>query len=138
MAVKQIDLKEVQRISEVLQKIDAQSLASNPQECHVTAIWCASQRAYTGEQMAIAKNDWQRKKVNAYHTFIASSKANGFEYKTLGVMAIKDYIASRCGDAEATYEFIERTNNALGSMEDVLRSVISALKQEMYSAQTTN
>jgi glutaredoxin 2 len=133
--MKELNFKQVQHVNEILQNIDAQSLASNPQECHTTAIWCATQRAFTGEQMAIAKKDWQDKKVSAYQNFILSNEANKARVDKFGVMVVKDYINAKCGDYEARYEYVERTNNALGSMEDVLRSVISALKQEMYSSQ---
>lgn len=131
--MKELNMKEVQRVNEFLQKIDAQELPNNPQECYRLGLWCASMKAFTGEQMSIAKAQWQKKKVDAYHAFIASTKAQGIDIKGLGVAAIKDYIASRCGDLEATYEYVERTNNALGYTEDMVRTVISALKEEMKS-----
>jgi hypothetical protein len=134
--MKQQDFKEVQKVNEKLQVIDPAFLASSPQLCYETAIWCATQRAFTGEQMAIAKQDWHKAKKKAYETFAISNEANASRVERFGVMVVKDYISSTCGDLEARYEYIERTNNALGSMEDVLRSVISALKQEMYSAKT--
>jgi hypothetical protein len=120
-------------VNEKLQAIDPAFLSSSPQMCYETAIWCATQRAFTGEQMAIAKKEWQGTKAKAYSTFVMSNEANNTRVERYGVMAVKDFIAAKCGDFEARYEFIERTNNALGSMEDVLRSVISALKQEMFS-----
>lgn len=133
--MKQQNFIEVQITNEKLQAIDSAFLASSPQLCYETAIWCATQRAFTGEQMAIAKKDWQDAKKKAYETFIISNEANRDKVDKFGVMVVKDYIAAKCGDFEARYEYIERTNNALGSMEDVLRSVISAIKQEMYSQQ---
>lgn len=131
--MKKENFKEVQITNEKLQAIDSAWLASSPQQCYETAIWCATQRAFTGEQMAIAKKDWQDAKKKAYETFTLSNEANQSRVDRYGVMVVKDYIAAKCGDFEARYEYIERTNNALGSMEDVLRSVISAIKQEMYS-----
>lgn len=133
--MKQQNFKEVQVTNEKLQAIDSAFLASSPQLCYETAIWCATQRAFTGEQMAIAKKDWQDAKKKAYESFILSNEANRDKVDRFGVMVVKDYIAAKCGDFEARYEYVERTNNALGSMEDVLRSVISAIKQEMYSSQ---
>lgn len=130
--MKLLNFKEVQIANEKLQAIDPAFLASSPQLCYETAIWCATQRAFTGEQMAIAKKEWMDLKKKAYETFIASNAANQTKVEKYGVMAVKDYIAAKCGDAEARYEYIERTNAALSSMEDVLRSVISALKQELY------
>jgi hypothetical protein len=133
--MKQLVFKEVQIVNEKLQVIEPEVLSSAPQLCYQTAIWCATMRAFTGEQMAIAKKEWQEAKRKAYETFIASNEANQTRVEKYGVMVVRDYIAAKCGDMEARYEYIERTNNALGSMEDVLRSIISALKQEMYSQQ---
>lgn len=133
--MKQENFKEVQIVNEKLQAIDPAFLSSSPTLCHQTAIWCSTQRAFTGEQMAIAKKDWQDAKKKAYETFALSNDANQARVEKYGVMVVKDYINSKCGNYEARYEYIERTNNALGGMEDVLRSVISALKQEMYSTQ---
>lgn len=131
--MKQQNFKEVQSTNEKLQAIDSAFLASSPQLCYETAIWCATQRAFTGEQMAVAKKEWQDAKKKAYETFIISNEASAAKVDRFGVMVVKDYISAKCGDFEARYEYIERTNNALGSMEDVLRSVISAIKQEMYA-----
>ncbi len=133
--MKQLNFKEVQLVNEKVQNVDPAFLSNSPQFCYETAIWCATQRAYTGEQMAIAKKEWQDAKKKAYETFILSNEANQVRVEKFGVMVVKDYIAAKCGDFEARYEYIERTNAALSSMEDVLRSVISALKQEMYSQQ---
>lgn len=133
--MKELNIKEIQIVNEKLQAIDPAYTATSPQFCYETAIWCATMRAYTGEQMAIAKKIWMDAKKNAYEKFAFNNEANSARLEKYGVMVVKDYINSTCGNMEAQYEYIERTNNSLGSMEDVLRSVISALKQEMYSTQ---
>lgn len=132
--MKSLNFKEVQLCNEKLQAIEPEVLAGSPELCYQTAIWCASMRAFTGEQMSIAKKDWHDAKKKAYETFTLSNEANQTRVEKFGVMVVKDYIAAKCGAFEARYEFCERTNNACGSMEDVLRTVISALKQEMYSS----
>ena len=131
--MKQLNIKEIQLINEKLQGIDPAFTATSPQFCYETAIWCATMRAYTGEQMAIAKKEWMDAKKKGYESFVLSNEANQAKVEKFGVMVVKDYISAKCGDKEAQYEYIERTNNSLGSMEDVLRTVISALKQEMFS-----
>lgn len=131
--MKQLNIKEVQRINEVLQKSDATFLATSPQALYELCLSCASWKSYTGEQMAIAKKEWQDSKKNAYQTFVISNEANQTKVEKFGVMVVKDYIASICGDKEAAYEFCERTNNACGHMEDAARSVMSSLKEEMKS-----
>lgn len=128
--MKQLDFKAVQIVNEKVQAIDPAFTASSPQYCYEIALWCATQRAYTGEQMAIAKKDWQDAKKKAYETFIASNEANGTRVEKYGVMVVKDYIAAKCGDYEARYEYIERTSAALDSMIKALMTVISSLKEE--------
>jgi len=132
--MKEFNLKDVQIVNQKLQDIDPQFLSSSPQLCYEMAIWCASQRAYTGEQMAIAKKIWMDAKKRAYDNFVLGNEANQARVERYGVMVVKDYINAKCGAYESAYEYTERTNSALGSMEDVLRSVISAIKQEMYSS----
>lgn len=131
--MKQLNLKEVQRVNEVLQKSDPAFLTANPQALYELSVWCAAQKAFTGEQMAIAKKDWQDAKKKAYETFIISNEANATRVEKYGVLAVKDYIAACCGDLEAKYQFIERTNNACGYMEDAARSVMSSLREEQKS-----
>lgn len=131
--MKQLNLKEVQKINEKLQASDPAFLSANPEGLYQLAIWCAAQKAFTGEQMAIAKKEWQDAKKKAYETFVVSNDANQARVEKFGVMVIKDYINSKCGNFEATYEFIERTNNACGYMEDAARSVMSSLREEQKS-----
>lgn len=133
MAEKKLDMDAVRKVNETLQNTDAGSLTSNPQECYTVAVWCAAQKAFTGEQMAIAKKQWQDRKAKAYETFVISSEANQTRSDKFGVAVIKDYIAAKCGDYEARYEYCERTNNACGSMERTLVTIISAIKAEMLS-----
>jgi hypothetical protein len=131
--MKELNLKEVQIINEKLQNTDPAFMAQSPQALYELAIWCASQKSFTGEQMAIAKKEWQDEKKKAYETFALSNEANQTRVERYGVMVVKDYINSKCGEFEARYEFIERTNNACGYMEDAARTVISSLKEEMKS-----
>jgi hypothetical protein len=128
--MKQLNKIEVQVINEKLQNTDPTFMAQSPQALYELAIWCAAQKAFTGEQMAIAKKEWQDRKKKAYETFLLSNEANRSRVDKYGVMVVKDYIAAQCGDLEATYEFIERTNNACGYMEDAARSVMSSLREE--------
>lgn len=131
--MKELNLKEVQAINEKLQNTDPAFMAQSPQALYELSIACASWKAYTGEQMAIAKKEWQDAKKKAYETFVLSNDANQTRVERFGVMAVKDYIAAKCGDKEAAYEFIERTNNACGYMQESCRTVISSLKEEMRS-----
>lgn len=131
--MKELNLKEVQKINEALQKLDHEMLAASPQLCYQTAILCGTWKAFTSEQIGIAKKDWSDAKVKAYQNFLLSNESNAEKVEKYGVMVVKDFINAKCGEYEARFLFIERTNNACGEIGDILRTVISALKQEMYA-----
>ena len=126
-----MNLEPIKTISDCLQNIDVRSLAVSPQALYELSMQCAAWKAFTGEQMSVAKGDWMRAKKKAYETFFLSNEANRSRFEKYGVMAVKDYISGCCGEYESDYEFIERTNNACGYMEDAVRTVISSLKEEM-------
>lgn len=129
--MKQFDFKQVQLVNELVQNIDPISLTISPQKCYEMAIWASTQRAYCGEMQAIAKYDWQEKKVSAYTSFIADNEANQRRVQVYGVSAVKDYIGARCGEYEARHEYCERTCAALDSLQKSLMTIISSLKEEM-------
>ena len=127
--MKELNLKEVQRINEWLQQIDVEKVANDPYTLHEISIRCATYKAFVAEQMAISKKDWHDAKIKAYNVFLLSNEANRTRVEQYGVMVIKDYIASKCGSHEAIFLYCERTNNACGEMSDVCRTVISSLKE---------
>lgn len=129
--MKQLNIKEVQIINEKLQAIEPEVLSNAPGLCYQTLIWSATQRSFCGEQQAIAKKEWMDIKKKTYETFVISNEANKTRVEQYGVMAVKDYIAAKCGEYEARHEFCERTNAALDSMIKALTMVVSGLKQEL-------
>lgn len=132
--MKSLDIAEVERINDILIKSDPQFLSVSPQALYELSISCAGWKSFTGEQMATAKKIWQDAKRRAYQTFVVSNEANQTRVEKFGVMVIKDYINSTCGEQEANYELIERCNNACGYMIDICRTIISALKEEAKMA----
>lgn len=129
--MKELNFKAVQHVNEKVQAIDPAWLAQSPHECNQTIIWAATQRAFCGEQQAIAKKDWMDAKAKAYASFDLNDKVNKERVEKYGKTNIKDYIAAKCGDLEARYEYIERTTAALDSAIKAITMVISSLKQEM-------
>lgn len=129
--MKQLNFKQVQTVNEVVQSINPQELTASPQKCYELSVWAATQRAYCGEMQAIAKHEWMERKVSAYTSFIANNETNQKRVEKYGVQAVKDYIAARCGDYEARYEYCVRTNAALDTLASVLITIISSLKAEM-------
>ena len=87
--------------------------------------------AWAGEQMAIAKNNWNLKKVESYHTLITSETANESYYAP---SLAKDYIAARCHQEQYEYDLCERFTRAMVHISDNCRTCISALKQQMISS----
>lgn len=129
--MKQLNFKEVQIVNEKLQVIEPEVLSNAPALCHQTLIWCATMRAFIGEQQAIAKKEWMDAKKKTYLSFELSNEANKAKIDRYGVNVIKDYIAAQCGDFEARHEYCERTCAALDSMIKALTMVISSLKEEL-------
>lgn len=129
--MKQLQFKEVQAVNEKVQQIEPEVLSNAPTLCHQTMIWCATQRAFIGEQQAIAKKEWMDIKKRTYLSFELSNEANKAKIDRYGVNVIKDYIASQCGDFEARWEYCDRTMAALDSMIKALTMVVSSLKEEM-------
>lgn len=128
--MKQLDFKSIQVVNEKVQAVDPAALSFSPLECHQTIIWAATQRAYIGEQQAIAKKVWMDKKRNAFENFVLSNEANQQRVEKYGVMMVKDYIASKCGDDEARYEYCVRTSASLDSLITALQMVIASHNAE--------
>lgn len=88
--------------------------------------------AFCGEQMAIAKQILNKRKVQAYHNTLASSVANqAFFAPSLA----KDYIAAQCDQQQLDFDLCERCVRTLVHTIDAVRTAQSALKTEMS---TTN
>lgn len=83
--------------------------------------------AFVNNQMAVAKQLLNEKKQNAYETLVTSSIANQ-EY--FAPSLAKDYIASKCSDEQYAYDICERASRTITHILDILRSVLSALKEE--------
>jgi hypothetical protein len=82
--------------------------------------------SWAGEMMAIAKKNWNLKKVSAYHTLLASETANEKYFApSLG----KDYIAARCQQEQYEFDLCERFTRSLVHIGENLRTCISALKE---------
>lgn len=134
--MKQLQFKDVQKINEKVQAVDPAALSYSPLECQQTIIWAATQRAFIGEQQAIAKKEWMDVKKQTYLTMWASNEANKTIIDKFGVNVIKDYIASQCGDQEARHEYCVRTSAALDSLVTALTMVISSQNAERKSLST--
>jgi hypothetical protein len=84
--------------------------------------------AFVNEQMAIAKQLLNRKKITAYESLVTSSVANQ-EY--FAPSLAKDYIAAKCEKEQYDFDLTERCSRTLTHTIEAIRSILSALKEEM-------
>lgn len=89
--------------------------------------------AFVNNQMAVAKELLNHKKITAYESLVLSSLA---QQQFFAPSLAKDYIASKCSDEQYAYDICERASRTVTHILEILRSVLSALKEE--SKQTNN
>lgn len=83
--------------------------------------------AFINNQMAVAKQILNKKKVDAYHSLIASSVANQSYFAP---SLAKDYIAAQLDKEQYDYDLCERCSRSIVHTIDAIRTAISALKEE--------
>lgn len=87
--------------------------------------------ARSGEIMSQAKEELHKKRRQAYVDAVASLGSQSIK---IGAMLIKDYINDCCAEENGLYELAERTNRAATHCNDLIRTAISALKQQAEMA----
>lgn len=87
----------------------------------------AAWMAFSANQMPIAKRIWRKETVRAYDSYVFSKMAQGM---VIPPSMANKYAEARAGDHEADYEFVERINRATVHILDLIRTAISALKEE--------
>jgi hypothetical protein len=87
--------------------------------------------AFASNQMAVAKKELNKKKVEAYHALISSSVANQTYFSP---MLAKDYIGAKIEQEQYNYDVCERCNRVLVHTIEALRTCISALKVEQQTS----
>jgi hypothetical protein len=92
---------------------------------------------FVNEQMAEAKSMLNKKKITAYETLVVSSIANE---QYFAPSLAKDYISAKCEIEQLNYDLCERCSRSLVHTIEAIRSILSALKEEMkiasYAGQT--
>src|SRR5690349_11315738 len=88
--------------------------------------------ARTGQLMSEAKEQLHRKRRDAYKLAMEMLKDRKPQPSPL---LVKDYVNDCCAEENALYELAERTNRACTHANDLIRTAVSALKQERFSAQ---
>lgn len=83
--------------------------------------------AFVNNQMAIARAHYNDKKVQVYHSLIASSIAN---QEFFSPSLAKDYVNGKLAKEQYNYDLCERCSRTIVHQIDSLRTAISALKLE--------
>lgn len=80
--------------------------------------------AFTNAQMAAANRELNIAKERAYAEVVLS-------HLGIGPSIIKSFAASKCAEQQYNYDICERAARCIVHQLDALRSVLSALKEEM-------
>jgi hypothetical protein len=122
-----------ERIEHIQQHIEASNYAMY--EASQTLIYnemcdLVAWKSFVGKMWAEYRRELSAAKVSAYQNLIASQRAVKLE---IPVSIAKDYVACKCGDLQYRVDFADRVNANIGYSLECLRSVLSALKQEMQT-----
>lgn len=89
-------------------------------------------KSFTGKLMAESKRELLEAKEAAYNKVLAQGDKTA---KVLATSLLKDYISTKAAQLQYEYELAERTNSACSYSMEGMRSILSALKQEMSTLQ---
>lgn len=90
--------------------------------------------SFINNQMAVAKRVLNIKKVEAYHSLIASETANE---KYFAPSLAKDFISAKLDKEQYDYDLCERCSRSLTHTIDAIRTAISALKVDQQTQSYT-
>ena len=125
---------QLEQISESLQKLKPDQMQSIAALTTLGAAM-AGYIAFTGHCKAKALRELQVAKKQAYRAVLAELKEKG---KEPAPSLVKDYVGTLCSDHEYVYALAERTNAACTHTLDLIRSCLSALKEEMRTINYQN
>lgn len=122
-----------ERIEHIQQHIEASNYAMY--EASQTLIYnemcdLVAWKSFVGKMWAEYRRELNKLKVSAYNNLVFSQRAINHD---VSPSLVKDYIASKCDEAQYLVDFTERVNANIGYGLDCLRSILSALKQEMQT-----
>ena len=88
--------------------------------------------AFINNQMAIANEALNEKKVKAYYTLIATEIQ---QERYFAPSLAKDFIAAKCSQEQYAADISERCSRTISRTIEALRSILSALKEESKNLQ---
>lgn len=121
-------LSRLESIQQHIESANYQEFNNSTQNIFDEIINLVAWKSFAGHMMVDSKRELNKLKVNAYHSLIASQRSVKLE---IPPSIAKDYISAKCGDQQAEYDLAERVSANLAYYIDVLRTILSTLKQEM-------
>ena len=125
------DFERIQHIQVHLEAINFDMFENSQTLIYNEMCDLAAWKSFVGRMWAQYKKDCSKAKVDAYNSLIFSQRASGFE---LSASLAKDYIASKAGELQYFVDYTEKVSSNLLHTLEALRSILSALKQEMLTA----
>jgi len=132
--MEQADFSRIQAIQQHIEDTQYSDFGQNLSAIYDEMVNLNAWKSFTGKMMAEYKKDLNAKKVEAYNSLIFSQRAAGVN---ISPSLAKEYINCKCGEMQYLYDFTERVNNSCAYAIDSLRSILSALKQELQTLQYT-
>ena len=124
----ELQISKVEDINEWLQVCSEEYVASQSISWIIDHVGrLCGELAFVNAQMPVAKQVLNKKKVSEYNTLKISSESQKEYYAP---SLAKDYIAAKCEAAQYDYDVCERASRTLTHVLDIMRSVLSALKEE--------
>lgn len=124
----------VEAIQQHLEDMKYEDFGQNLSSIYDEMVNLNAWKSFTGKMMSESKRELNEKKVELYNNIIFSQKASGIIPSPL---LIKDYVSAKCSELQYKYDFTERINNSIAYAIDSLRSILSALKQELQTLNYT-
>lgn len=128
--MKNEDLVRLQAIQQHIEDAKYSDFDSSPSLIYNEIVSLNAWKSFTGKLMAEAKRELLESKEAAYNKILTSGDKT---YKTLATSLLKDYISTKAANLQYEYDLAERTNSACSHSMEGMRSILSALKQEMSS-----
>jgi len=124
------NLTRLQAIQQHIEDAKYSDFDSSPTLIYNEIVSLNAWKSFTGKLMAESKRELLEAKEAAYNKILTSGDKTS---KTLATSLLKDYISTKAANLQYEYDLAERTNSACSHSMEGMRSILSALKQEMSS-----
>lgn len=128
------DLVRLQAIQQHIEDAKYSDFDSSPTLIYNEIVSLNAWKSFTGKLMAEAKKELLEAKESAYYKILAEDDKIA---KKLATSLLKDYISTKAANLQYQYDLAERTNSACSYSMEGMRSILSALKQEMQTLNYT-